>query len=99
MATTMPELITLRGICGVCALGGDCELINGFETPVKHCEEFEPDPSLVREMVSLAILQRASVAPVSDPEKHMGLCKNCDHRENCAFPRNEGGVWYCEEYA
>ena len=36
------------------------------------------------------------------PKKHesefKGLCVNCASRHTCLFPKNEGGVWHCEEY-
>ena len=27
-----------------------------------------------------------------------GLCVNCANRHICLLPKNEGGVWHCEEY-
>jgi hypothetical protein len=99
MAMTMPESLESRGICGVCALGRDCELADGCETPMMNCEEFVPDPALVRDVVNLAIVRQAHVTQQSRSRRHLGLCQNCEHREDCTFPRNEGGVWHCEEYA
>jgi hypothetical protein len=28
----------------------------------------------------------------------LGLCRNCENRRTCAFPKPEGGIWHCEEY-
>jgi hypothetical protein len=28
-----------------------------------------------------------------------GLCINCANRKRCLYPKPEGGVWHCEEYA
>ena len=37
--------------------------------------------------------------PRSDEcESKQGLCENCANRDDCLFPRPEGGVWHCEEY-
>lgn len=39
---------------------------------------------------------------VAPPATHIaprGLCATCVHRAVCDFPRPEGGVWRCEEYA
>ena len=32
-------------------------------------------------------------------EPHLGLCPSCENRDRCIYPRPEGGVWRCEEYA
>ncbi|MFH1138863.1 MAG: hypothetical protein V1816_22525 [Pseudomonadota bacterium] len=44
-------------------------------------------------------LESRSSGPVENSEDHCaGLCLNCLHRTECNLPKNEGGVWYCEEY-
>jgi hypothetical protein len=98
MAMTMPESLESEGICRVCALRGNCEIADSSEMPLMSCEHFEPDPVQVREMVSLALVQKENKTPSSVSSRHMGLCKNCEHRDECILPGNEGGVWYCEEY-
>lgn len=99
MAMTMPESLESRGICGVCALRDECDLENGSETPLMDCEKFAPDPSLVREVVTLALVNQVEEVPHARPNRQLGLCVNCVHSEDCTFRGNEGGVWHCEEYA
>ena len=98
MAITTPETLGLTGICGVCALDGTCEPADRSSARIMRCEQFQPDPDLVCEMVTSVITSRTYGASDFDSVNHMGLCTNCEHRGDCAFPRREGGVWYCEEY-
>jgi hypothetical protein len=98
MANAKPESLELRGICGLCALDGDCEVVNHSTARMMDCEQFQPDPILVCEMVNRSIASRTNEVPHSGSDNHMGLCENCEHRGYCTFPGREGGVWYCEEY-
>ena len=27
-----------------------------------------------------------------------GLCATCDNADDCSFPKDDAGVWHCEEY-
>ena len=29
---------------------------------------------------------------------HGGLCMDCEYRNDCTYPKPEGGVWHCGEY-
>ena len=44
------------------------------------------------------ITQCDNFVSYKDSAEVMGLCFNCAHRDTCTFPRQEGGVWHCEEY-
>jgi hypothetical protein len=47
-------------------------------------------------------LSLASTDVHQSPEtsiRSRGLCATCLYRDSCDFPRREGGVWQCEEYA
>lgn len=96
MAMRMPEALKVKGICGVCALCEDCELATRSAAPMTHCEQLEPDHGLVSEMVRFVM--QGQVSKMTDAVEHMGLCMNCEHHNDCTFPRDQGGVWYCEEY-
>ena len=95
MAMTTPQSLELKGICGVCALVDSCERATDLKAPLMTCEKLEPDPGLVSEMVNSFL---ESTIPHSGSGSNLGLCSNCDHRVDCTFPKNEGGVWHCEEY-
>jgi hypothetical protein len=96
MAKTMQQSLELKGICGVCALLHDCERARDLKAPLMTCEKLEPNPGLVSEMVNFFL---ESTNPYSGSGNRLGLCSNCDHRVDCTLPKNEGGVWHCEEYA
>ncbi len=36
--------------------------------------------------------------PDENEKEFKGLCVNCANRHTCLLPKNEGGVWHCEEY-
>jgi hypothetical protein len=98
MAIATPDSLELKGICGVCALDGNCEIRSRSAGPVMDCEQFQPDPTQVCAMVNRAMSDRAGAMLSAGSDNHMGLCENCEHRGDCTFPSREGGVWYCEEY-
>ena len=86
-----------RSLCSSCKYAGDCAFQKERQKPAFYCEEFEIDtcPSVEKEKP----LPTASVdAEERDSGKFIGLCRNCENRQTCAFPRPEGGVWHCEEY-
>jgi len=43
-----------------------------------------------------SMARRATEEAVS---KYSGLCMNCEHRRTCTYPKPEGGIWHCEDYA
>ena len=72
-------------LCSTCIHAPVCKHRDECKGRKTRCEEFLP-VSLLKEK------QREE-----NPSK-MGLCMNCKHRDYCAFPKPEGGVWHCEEY-
>lgn len=95
MAMTMPRSLELKGVCGVCALVDTCDRAKDLNAPLTTCDKLEPEPSLVSEVVNRFL---EAVNPQLVSANHLGLCANCDNRADCTFPKNEGGVWHCEEY-
>lgn len=98
MSSTSPGPSELKGICGLCVYGEDCELARGSTAPPLNCAQFEPFPVEVREEAKVTSVRATQQKPDAASEKHLGLCRNCIHRDDCTYPRNEGGVWRCEEY-
>ena len=90
-----------EGICSNCKFVSECQYSSNG---VQFCEEYEVDnPS--RNFEDLIGTSEGSVEPEIDtksanqsPEKVLGLCSNCRHRETCGFTKPESGVWHCEEY-
>ena len=77
-----------------------CMYQEDSDMPVWQCEEYEGyenpsgkitgknNPSSFRKKVELK----------EDSVQYMGVCKTCDYREICTYPKPEGGVWHCEKY-
>jgi len=92
-----------RGLCSACRKGEQCTYPRDYRHPILQCEEFEGiEPSAVR-FTEKDILQAIdSIVKLNCEEnnsnQYQGLCRNCQIREHCTYPRPEGGVWHCEEY-
>ena len=88
-----------RGLCRSCVSGRSCTFLNGQHRRVVQCVEFVA--------LTKAEVERPWVSePVDDEDcpavllnGRRGLCRSCGRLQECAFPRAEGGVWHCEEYA
>lgn len=83
------------GLCASCKNAEDCTFPRNMDRPIIHCDEFEgidPRPSHISsdKVVSLGVKRDAS--------ELRGLCRHCAIRDTCTYPKNEGGVWYCDEY-
>ena len=88
------------GICRTCRSGMTCELISTANEPVLQCEQFEPVAPVIRSTPKrpAGSLLRAAEQSDSDSSGHLGLCRSCQNRDGCTYPRQEAGVWHCEEY-
>jgi hypothetical protein len=98
------ETYLFTGLCATCAVVDTCISAKNSGYPVVECEEYEEDGRTFSETVEVRTLRtREKVKPLAKtPEEEAvveGLCETCVHRETCTFPRVEGGVWHCEEYA
>lgn len=85
-----------QGICPSCANLSVCSLAHGSRTPVTFCEEFAnngtPEPVSVSKKQEVVTEGRATL------ERYKGLCATCESSDNCIFPKDEAGIWRCEEY-
>lgn len=81
------------GLCSTCGYSDGCTLRNTPEWPVLFCEEFD---SSIPGMTSDYPVTFQSMA--NAPDGYIGLCMNCDNRDECRFRKPEGGIWNCEEY-
>ena len=85
------------GLCCTCNHAPDCVYPTRATSPVVHCEEFEgfrTPPARTEFPVRLEV---GACGAVED-RKYMGLCVNCDLRDDCFNSACEGGVWHCENY-
>jgi hypothetical protein len=88
-----------QGLCSGCKKAQECVFPRDPGKPVLECGEFEGFPS------APSSFPKANIHPADSPEgqagekvEFKGLCKDCENRKTCTFPKSEGGVWHCEEY-
>jgi hypothetical protein len=92
------------GLCMTCVHSSTCAFLQREGQPVLSCEEFDDSEGRPTEIAGaddpLVPEPQAQVADVKhEPPAHTGLCATCDNRETCTFPKPEGGIWHCEEFA
>jgi len=91
-----------NGICLVCQNSPTCTFPRDSSRPISSCDEFEGAGPLNRAQMKVPQVKLPRIAinkKAESPENDFaGLCINCDHREDCQFPKPEGGVWNCDEY-
>jgi len=82
-----------RGLCSTCKNAATCTFPRDPARPIMHCDEFdgyEGPKTLVKPRVA---------RPETKAEvEFKGLCRNCENRYHCVFPKPAGGVWQCDEY-
>ena len=96
LAIPFASAVGNTGLCMTCRFADDCGPAKSPGSPILFCEEFETAGTPTARKVSSGSPQVFSEE--DDREKQKGLCMDCRNRENCTFPRPEGGVWHCEEY-
>ncbi len=85
------------GLCATCNHSLSCTFRRSVESPVLYCEEFDCSSPSVPQVPHL------TAVPAPEPRENsssglLGLCSNCEGRDSCTLPKDEGGVWHCEEY-
>lgn len=101
MATVVTETKTTKkvqykGLCSTCVNAASCTFPRNSERPVMHCDEFEGFETS-RVVTPKKFEQETSTQEASVVE-YKGLCRNCENRVTCTYPKPAGGVWRCEEY-
>jgi len=98
----MPEY---RGLCVSCKNASNCTYLKDARQPIWQCAEFEGYPPQVgpvkktnKDNSQQSDIPAGSKNKEKESNHYLGLCKNCENRETCTFPKPEGGVWHCEEY-
>jgi len=100
------ETYLFTGLCATCGVVDTCVSAKNSGYPVVECEEYEEDVRSYSETVEITMTSSAkktasSPRPVNAKGEEVieGLCETCSYHDSCTFPRMEGGVWHCEEYA
>jgi len=91
---------TFGGLCSTCKHAKACTYPRDPRRPVVQCDEFEGIRE-ASEKAANANPGSVKMVHATRPQaerKYLGLCRICEKRETCTFPKPEGGVWHCEEY-
>jgi hypothetical protein len=94
--TLISEKSGYQGLCSCCVNLTICSFVKDSGQPILYCEEFDNDDGSAVEIVY--VIQKTVSDEGSYLESYKGLCATCESRDNCIFPKQEGGVWRCEEY-
>ena len=109
MAQMTQEVDTMRvtdgsgGLCMTCNNAPTC-YYRATRGPALFCELFDDyvPPGVRTSRPEVPLSAHSSMArPTTaeeEPSKYTGLCMNCEHRRTCTYPKQEGGVWHCEDY-
>jgi len=88
------------GLCSGCQNAPECTFPREPGRPVWQCEEFtDGEPHLERSSCEGTAPGRTGlIVEERDGGNWAGLCRNCDNRKSCNFPKPDCGVWHCDEY-
>lgn len=93
------QKIEYRGLCSTCKKAPMCTYPRDKDRSVLQCDEFEGyEYTPEKEMTFAASFMPKRSSLDKDLGKYKGLCKLCEKRETCTYPKPEGGVWHCDEY-
>ncbi len=93
----MSEKMEHSDLCSTCMSASDCTFPKDPGKGVHNCEEFTVDGRQGQNSGKTGASREASSGAADGALR--GLCSNCENRKTCVFPKPEGGVWHCEEYA
>lgn len=98
--------IRYPGICSLCNIASTCIYPRDSTRPLLFCDEFDcssidskctdPDPAAIK-TCARSFKPETERAEKSEGKK-MGLCRLCDNRPTCTYPKSPAGIWHCEEY-
>lgn len=100
----MSANVEYSGLCSTCQNSSDCTLPRDAHKPVFYCEQFEierPAPIRTAGKIRSPMADSRSASEAVEAEEatsFFGLCRDCECRNTCVFPKFEGGIWHCEEY-
>ena len=89
----MSKRMSAGGVCPACKFDPACIYEASSEHVILQCEQFEMG------FAESPVPAGNTAVRATQSSAYAGLCANCDNREACIYPKPEGGVWRCEEYA
>lgn len=104
IARPAPHETQYGGLCMTCVHSSTCSFQRSEDHPVMSCEEFDdgggrPTGIARADDHPVPNAQSRVTDATHEPPVYTGLCATCDNRETCTFPKPEGGIWHCEEFA
>lgn len=90
------KTVEYNDLCVTCNHAPECTSRKNIIRPVYFCEHF--DDYIPQKPAEVKMEPKPEKVVEGNIHEFKGLCVNCDHRDTCAFPKPEGGVWHCEEY-
>lgn len=99
----MPKIMDYKGLCPTCNNNSVCVYPRDTGRQVLECEEFSsinaaPPLNTAAILLSQSTGSRVRIDSKKEIYKSNGLCRNCEQKGDCTYPKLEGGVWHCEEY-
>ncbi|MBD3285895.1 hypothetical protein GF359_05415 [candidate division WOR-3 bacterium] len=85
--------VAYKGLCSTCKNARHCVFPRSADRPIMHCDEFEGI-----EGPKTKVTPRLKPEAKTEETRFKGLCRNCENRHHCVFPKPPGGVWHCDEY-
>jgi hypothetical protein len=85
--------VVYKGLCSTCKNASTCTFPRDVNRPVMHCDEFDG-----YEGPKTKVIPRLKPEVDTDETVLKGLCRNCEERHHCTYPKPAGGVWHCDEY-
>lgn len=103
----MIPAVQKESLCQSCIHCEDCFHLQKMQSKsltVFFCEEFDDTvnitpPKNIQNVNNGSNQDSNPQLFIKIPGRAKGLCLNCEKRETCRFPPQEGGVWHCEEYS
>ncbi len=92
------------GICSTCNCAGDCaHRLRNPACAIWECENYDDYVHMSGTDINGGLSQVVPAPARShrgefDAAAYPGLCRNCEKRDECLYPKPEAGVWHCEEY-
>lgn len=90
------KVVEYNDLCTTCNCAPKCISRKNIIRPVYFCENY--DDFVPQKPVEVEVGPPPRSMTEKAIQKFYGLCVNCSHRNTCAFPKPEGGIWHCEEY-
>jgi len=92
--------VPIEGLCRDCDRANTCTFPRNPSRPIWSCDEFESSdqggPHRMTQPSAACASSEVLPGQIEAPEIR-GLCRECDRRFTCEYPKPPEGVWHCDE--